>query len=72
LYQLGLQFAVHRDRVSRILHSAGVERRYHQTVAVNLTRAAELNGEGLTLQQIADRIGVGRTSLVAARRSARG
>ena len=65
VYKLGDQFGVHRDRISRILEAAGVDRRYHQTVDVDLNRAAKLEAEGLSLTRIAEQLGVGRTTLVA-------
>jgi transcriptional regulator with XRE-family HTH domain len=71
VYQLGHQFGVHRDRISRILEAANVDRRYHQSVDVDLDRAAALQAQGFTLQQIADQFGIGRTALVVARRKAR-
>ena len=71
VYELGAQFGVHRDRISRILEAAGVDRRYHQTVDVDLDRAAVLKSQGFTLQQIADQLGIGRTALIVARRRAR-
>jgi len=70
VYELAERFGIHRDRVSRLLEEAGIPRRYHQTVDVGLERAALLERQGLTLQQIADRLGIGRTALVVARRRA--
>ena len=49
---------------------AGVPRRYHQSVPVDLERAERLRRQGLTLEQVAKRLGVGRTTLVKARRAA--
>ena len=71
VYELAEQFGIHRDRVSRLLEEAGVPRRYHHTVEVDLERAALLQRQGFTLQQIADRLGVGRSALVVARRRTR-
>jgi DNA-binding transcriptional regulator LsrR (DeoR family) len=70
VYELADQFGIHRDRVSRLLEDAGVPRRYHQTVDVDLDRATLLHIQGFALQQIADQLGIGRTALVVARRRA--
>jgi len=64
-------FGLHKDRVSAILERHGVARRYHETTAVDLDSAALLEADGLTLTEIARRLGVGRTTLVRARRAAR-
>ena len=66
-----VEFGVNREKVSQILDRHGVPRRYHQTVTVDLDRAAELEAEGLSLTEIASRLGVGRTTLVRARRESR-
>lgn len=71
IYELGTQFEVHRDRISRVLEASGIDRRYHQIVDVDLDRAVELQRGGLNQQQVADELGVGRTTLVKAKRQAR-
>ena len=63
---------ISRDRMSAIVQAHGVERRYHGTVPVNLVRAQELEATGLGLTEVAEQIGVGRTTLVKARRASSG
>lgn len=71
LRELARQFCINRETASKVLAEHGVERRYHQTVSVDMERAAALEAEGLTITEIAAALGVGRTTLVRARRAAR-
>jgi hypothetical protein len=47
--QLASEFGVNREKVSAILVANDVPRRSHSTVTVDLDRASELEGEGLSL-----------------------
>lgn len=67
--KLAKRFGFHRGTVSAALQRAGVDRRYHQHQPVDLDRADELHGQGLTVTQTAKTLGVGRTTLVRALRS---
>ena len=66
--ELAKEFGFHRETVSIALARAGVPRRYHETVGVNLEQVEQLQADGMTLAQIARFLGVGRTTLVRARR----
>lgn len=66
--QIGTQLGFHSDTVSGALEREGVPRHYHQRVDVDLDLAAELERQGLSLTDIAEALGVGRTTLVKARR----
>jgi transposase-like protein len=68
--QLAAEFGINREKVSLILQRHGAPTRYHQTTRVDLDRAAELEADGLTLTAIAEAMGIGRTTLVRARRQA--
>lgn len=69
--ELARRFGINRETVSKILAEHGVERRYHQTVTVDMERARELQAQGLSINEIAAALGVGRTTLVRARRASR-
>ncbi len=69
--ELAKSVAISRDRMSAILQAHGVERRYHETVPVDVSRAEALAATGLGLTEVAERMGIGRTTLVRARRAAR-
>ena len=69
--ELARQFGINRETVSKVLAERGVERRYHQKVSVDLVRAAELQAQGHSINEIAAELGVGRTTLVRARRASR-
>lgn len=71
IYELGALYGIHRNTVSQILERRGVRLRYHQATNVDLDRAAELSNSGLNLTEVAAAMGVGRTTLVRARRAAR-
>lgn len=72
VYELSAKFGIHRETVSSLLkQQAGVTVRYHQRTVVDLDRADELQRLGLSLTEIAERLGVGRTTLIVARRRAR-
>jgi hypothetical protein len=58
----------HPDTVSAVLRRAGVATRYHRRVTVDLDRADELIARGLTVTETAAELGIGRTTLVRARR----
>jgi DNA-binding IclR family transcriptional regulator len=45
VYDLAELFNIHRDRVSRLLETAGVARRFHETVLVDLESAAKLEAK---------------------------
>jgi hypothetical protein len=68
LRELAKGFGFHRETVSIALARAGVPRRYHETVGVDLEQVEQLQAGGMTLAQIARFLGVGRTTLVRARR----
>ncbi len=72
VYDLAERFGVHRDTVSGVVKQAGLVTRYHERTYVDLERAAVLEAKGLTLTEIAQKLGVGRTTLIVARREARG
>jgi len=65
------QIGFHRETVSAALKRAGVGRRYHQRRTVDLDRADELHAAGLSIADIAKVLGIGRTTLVKARRGTR-
>jgi len=69
--ELAEQFGFHRETVSAALERAGVERRYHERVEVDLDRADELHRSGLSITEVARVMGIGRTTLTKARREAR-
>ncbi|MCW1908376.1 MAG: helix-turn-helix domain-containing protein [Candidatus Saccharibacteria bacterium] len=69
--ELARRFGINRETVSKILADHRIERRYHQTVTVDMERARELQAQGLSINEIAAALGVGRTTLVRARRAAR-
>ncbi|HWL44332.1 MAG TPA: hypothetical protein VNQ73_15430 [Ilumatobacter sp.] len=71
VYELAEQFGIHRDRVSKLVKSAGVQVRDHERVVVDLDLAAVLHAQGLSLTDVAKRLAVGRTALIRARREAR-
>ena len=71
IYELGALYGIHRNTVSQILDRHGVQLRYHQTTNVDLKKAAELHASGLNLTEVAAAMGIGRTTLVRARRTAR-
>jgi hypothetical protein len=69
--QLADQVGFHRETVSAALQRAGVARRYHNRRAVDLDRADELHAAGLSLTEVAETLGIGRTTLIVARRRQR-
>lgn len=69
--EVALHFGINRETVSRVLARQGVDRRYHQMVEVDLDQAAAREADGLNLTAIAAAMGIGRTTLVRARRAAR-
>jgi DNA-binding CsgD family transcriptional regulator len=70
VYEIADCFSIHRDRVSKLLEEAGIDRRYHERVDVDLERADRLHRQGLNLTEVAKRLGIGRNTLVVARRRA--
>jgi len=64
------EFGFHRETISAVLHRANVETRYHQRTPVDLDRAGQLIAIGHTITQTATALGIGRTTLVKARRDA--
>lgn len=72
VYELEAKYRVDRDRVSKLLKGAGVRVRDHERVEVDLARAAELQAQGMNLTEVAKTMRIGRTTLVRARRAARG
>lgn len=68
--ELAKSVGISRDRMSAILQTHGVERRYHETVPIDLALAEDLAASGLSLTEVAERMGVGRATLVRARRTA--
>lgn len=68
---LAAQFGLHRETVSAALERAGVARRYHHRRDVDLDRADDLHAAGLSITEVAQVLGVGRTTLVKARRAMR-
>jgi transposase len=71
LRQIAAQFGFHRDTVSAALEGEGVTRRFHQRVDVDLDQADELHAAGLSITEVAKAMGIGRTTLIKARRAAR-
>jgi transposase-like protein len=71
VYELATRFGIHRDTVTQFLKDHDVPRRYHERVPVDLAEAAELEAAGLTMTEIAAQLGIGRTTLITARRLAR-
>lgn len=69
--QLATEFGINREKVSLVLQRQGVETRYHQMVEVDLDQAAQLQAEGLNITEVAAAMGIGRTTLVRARRAKR-
>jgi transposase len=69
--QLAERLGFHRDTVSAMLERAGVARRYHKRRAVDLDRADKLHAAGLSLTEVAETLGIGRTTLIVARRQQR-
>jgi hypothetical protein len=70
IQQVADEFGFHRETVSAALEREGVARRYHERRAVDLDQADELHAAGLSLTVIAEMLGVGRTTLIKARRAA--
>jgi hypothetical protein len=70
VYEVAAEFNLDRDRVSKLVKAAGRRVRDHERVAVDLTRAAELQVQGLNITDVAKAMGIGRTTLVRARRAA--
>ncbi len=68
LREVGAMFDFDRGTVSAAVKRAGVATRDHQRVEVDLERASQLHRSGLTLTEVARTLGVGRTTLVRARR----
>lgn len=68
LRELGALFGFDRGTISSVVQHAGVETRYHQRTEVDLGRAERLHAEGLTITEVAERLGIGRTTLIRARR----
>ncbi len=64
------EFGFHRETISAVLHRARVETRYHQRTPVDLERANHLTANGFTITGTATALGIGRTTLVKARREA--
>jgi len=52
VYELAAEFEVIGDRISRILQAPNIDRRYHQTVHVDLDRAAVLRQQASTLSRL--------------------
>ncbi len=71
LRELACHYGIDRETVSKLVKRGDVHVRYHQTIEVDLNRATELHQQGLNLTEVAALLGVGRTTLVRARRSAR-
>jgi transposase-like protein len=69
--QLAHKFGFHRGTVSAALERAGVARRYRSRRLVDLDRADELRAAGLSLTKVAETLGIGRTTLIVARRRQR-
>ncbi len=69
VHELSDEFGIHRDTVSAALERAGIDRRYHQQVPVDLDRADQLGARGLSITETAKALGIGRTTLVKARRA---
>lgn len=69
--QVAERFGVDRERVSGLLKQSGIRVRDHEPVEVDLVLAAELEAQGLNTADVAKALGVGRTTLVRARRAAR-
>lgn len=69
--ELSRRFGINRGTVSKILAGRGVDRRYHQSLVVDMRRAAELSAAGLNVAETAAVLGVGRTTLIRARKRAR-
>ena len=70
--QIADALGFHRETVSIALQTVGVARRYHQRVEIDLKQADDLLAAGLTITDTAEAMGIGRTTLVKARRAARG
>lgn len=64
-------FGFDRGTISSVVQRAGVETRYHQRTGVDLDRAAKLHDQGLSITEVAEQLGIGRTTLVRARRETR-
>ena len=71
VYEVADELGMHRNTVSVLLERHGIERRYHQTTDVDLDQATVLQQTGLNLTEVAAALGIGRTTLVRARRAAR-
>ncbi len=69
ILELATDLGLHRDTVSAALERAGVARRYHERRTVDLERADELHAAGLSISEVAKALGVGRTTLIKARRA---
>jgi DNA-binding CsgD family transcriptional regulator len=67
--QIADRLGFHRDTVSATLAREGVGRRYHERRDVDLDQADELHNAGLSLTVIAEILGIGRTTLIKARRA---
>ena len=67
--QLADRFGFHRETVSRVLERAGVCRRYHLPRGVDLDQADDLYAAGLSITEVAEVMGIGRTTLIKARRA---
>ncbi len=71
LRELGALFGFDRGTISSVVRRAGRSTRYHQRVEVDLDQAERLRAQGMTITEVAERLGVGRTTLVRARREGR-
>lgn len=71
LREVGVLFGCDRGTISAVVQRAGVETRYHRRTEVDLDQAEDLHAQGLTITEVAERLGIGRTTLVRARRETR-
>ena len=64
-------FGVDRGTITNAAKHAGLRTRYHQRAGIDLDRAELLHAQGLTISEVAEHLGIGRTTLVRARRENR-
>lgn len=71
LREVGALFGFDRGTISTAVQHAGLETRYHERTEVDLDQASQLHAQGLTITEVAERLGIGRTTLIRARRESR-